>query len=81
MRSQRFEFKDGDETGNVHFHYNGDFSGDVDITVDTNVRQVKVSLPMIVVRSIVAAQIRSQKISNLEKSSDDQILGVFEDET
>lgn len=57
-------------SGDVALHH-GDFSGEVIIR---RVERLEVRIPMIDLRAVVAAQIRTERISALEQMSDDDIL-------
>jgi hypothetical protein len=61
------------EYGQFALHHDGDFQGDVVITDD---KGDSMKVPAKLIRRFVAAQVRADKISNLEQMSDDQVLGL-----
>jgi hypothetical protein len=56
------------------FNHNGDFSGDVRI-YDTETKQ-EMWIPFDDLKALVAAYVRTEKISRLEQEEDDKTLGL-----
>ena len=59
--------------GNVTFYHNGDFSGDVEIVTKSD---GLVRVPYEVLKAFIAESIRTQKITQIEQASDDDLLGL-----
>ena len=74
------------ESSGVQFHYNGDYSGDVVMTVPASAvaepvsapgcgePTVEVSIPFEALRMLVAEYVRSRQISRLEIATASEIL-------
>lgn len=60
------------ESTRFRFHHNGDFSGDV-IAVD-KATNVETHIPFTDIKTLVAEQVRRERIARLEDASDDEIL-------
>lgn len=59
--------------GHVTFYHNGDFSGDVEIVTKSD---GLVRVPYEVLKAFIAESIRTQKITQIEQASDDDLLGL-----
>ena len=64
-------------------HHNGDFSGDVEISVPKEQAQVDepdgrvyVRVPMSLLRAVVAKEVRAQRVRELEDMEDHEVLGL-----
>ncbi len=55
------------------FHHNGDFSGEIRV-VNKSTEDMVVKIPFEDFKTLVAAWVRSVRISNVEDSCDDGIL-------
>lgn len=59
--------------GNVTFYHNGDFSGYIEIVTKSD---GLVRVPYEVLKAFIAESIRTQKITQIEQASDDDLLGL-----
>jgi hypothetical protein len=75
----------GDTTGGRRYHHNGDFSGDVHIVVSADeidrdvfvgVQFFAVRLPMRDILEIAAAQVRQDRIGQIEQADARSLLGL-----
>lgn len=69
----------GDESnggGSTVFHYDGDFSGVVDIVRSTQAGEKFVRVPFWQIRRLVAEYVRAERIAQTEVATDRELLGL-----